>query len=212
MSGAYIFVSSGSQEAYTDLRGNSYDESSYRRYALLHIEDIEVAKDVAEYMNENHGLSADTCDDWREFEAISEADLSKKDSLKTRPLHDPGSAEKRPEDEKELIGIAQKAQKHIEVWRIPAEMIKAQTQSGSVILLGDNECPIVKGTKKEKLSGSSYKLIKELIEAGEDGLTKDTIERASSAARRTLKRLREDKDWQEVIEMAEKTGRGYRIT
>ncbi|MCK4788839.1 MAG: hypothetical protein KAV87_34170 [Desulfobacteraceae bacterium] len=114
MSGAYVFVSGGSQDAYTDLYGASYDQSNYYRYALLYIENLEVAKQVAKYLDQNHGLSADVCDDWREFEAIRETELSDDDFLKTIPLRDPKLVEKRSNNEDALLELAQEVQKHIQ--------------------------------------------------------------------------------------------------
>ena len=53
-----------------------------------------------------------------------------------------------------------------------------------------------------------------LIDAGENGLTKDTLDSESKHgdARKIMKRLADgDRDWKSVLLFPVKTGRGYRI-
>jgi hypothetical protein len=58
---------------------------------------------------------------------------------------------------------------------------------------------------------TAWRLIKALLHAGPDGLDKDAIEAVASNARTILRTLRQDPDWAQVIEMAERRGGRYRI-
>lgn len=88
----------------------------------------------------------------------------------------------------------------------------ARSPSGKVILYGPGYPPRVSGHLMKKLSNRRYDLIAALVEAGEDGLTKDCMESVVPSARRMLKKLRhDDKHWRSAIQMAEETGQGYRI-
>jgi len=90
----------------------------------------------------------------------------------------------------------------------------AKTKSGSVLLFGNVDSPIVQGTEKAKLTKPQYNVIQALIEAGEEGLTKDELDRKSGHgdSRKILKRLADsDADWKSVIPFPGKPGRGYRI-
>ena len=90
--------------------------------------------------------------------------------------------------------------------------VDVRTASGSVVLRGPHSRPMVNGHEKKVLTQTRYDLVKKIILTGEDGMTKDEMERHYSGARRILKSVREqDKDWADVIKMAGKTGGGYRI-
>jgi hypothetical protein len=83
-----------------------------------------------------------------------------------------------------------------------------------VELRGRTESPIVLGKEKEKLTDAQYDVVKALLDAGADGLTKDELVEKSrhEDARGVLRRLKQkDDDWDQVIHFAEKTGGGYRI-
>ncbi len=84
-----------------------------------------------------------------------------------------------------------------------------------VVILGEpGDEPIVNGNRKPKLTNAQYDVVKALLAAGKDGLSKDSLARKSGHgdAHRVLKRLAEsDSDWAMVIQMAGKTGGRYRI-
>jgi hypothetical protein len=81
----------------------------------------------------------------------------------------------------------------------------------SVILGKPSEGPIVGGVHKDRLSDSGRKLVEALIAAGEAGLRKDELFRIVGDPLGILRRLRKDRDWYVVIQMAETPGRRYRI-
>lgn len=81
-------------------------------------------------------------------------------------------------------------------------------------LNGQGEPVIVRGVEKPPLTTAQYNVIAVLIDAGENGLTKDQLAHKSGHgdAVRVLKRLSEkDADWMAVVRMAGKTGGRYRI-
>lgn len=88
-------------------------------------------------------------------------------------------------------------------------------QSEKVTLFGPDEQPEVNGKLKRKLTAPRYDAVQALIQAGENGLTKDELDRKSghSEARKLLKALANtDADWADVIIFPEKAGNGgYRI-
>lgn len=88
----------------------------------------------------------------------------------------------------------------------------ARSPSGNVVLYGRGYPPRVSGRLVKKLSNRRFDLIALLLEAGEEGLTKDAMESKVPSARRMLKDLRRKHDhWRSVIQMAGRTGQGYRI-
>lgn len=89
--------------------------------------------------------------------------------------------------------------------------IDEQTETGSVVLCGPQNVPVVNGKRKRQLSASAYSLVAKLIRAGAEGLTKDEMESRHSGARRTLNRLLKDADWALAIKMPGRSGRRYRI-
>jgi hypothetical protein len=87
-------------------------------------------------------------------------------------------------------------------------------QSKYVQLFGQSKEPVVKGQKKERLTQKQYNTIQALIEAGDNGLTKDELDQNSGhiESRKALTDLgKKDPDWKEVIVMAERTGNRYHI-
>jgi len=102
----------------------------------------------------------------------------------------PGDGEKRPEQ--------------------PAAMDEPR-----VVLRGRDEGPLVLGKEKPPLTGREYNGIKALLGAGKHGLIKDKLDEKSghSEARKVLQPFRDsDPDWEAVIHMPGKAGRGgYRI-
>ncbi len=85
-------------------------------------------------------------------------------------------------------------------------------QSSRVFLYGFKDKPVVNGKKKPVLKSAQYKLVKDLIEAGQEGHTKSQLERISSDYWHTLRALKEsDDDWDQVIHFPGKGGRGYWI-
>ncbi len=69
----------------------------------------------------------------------------------------------------------------------------------------------VMGREKPPLTHAQRAVIKALIEAGEDGLSKDELEAVRPSARRILTHLRRDSDWAQVIVMAGGTNGRYHI-
>ena len=85
-------------------------------------------------------------------------------------------------------------------------------QSRRVILYDFKDKPVVNGTEKPVLKPTQYKLVRELIEAGGEGLTKSRLEAISSDYWNALDSLKgSDPDWDRVIHFPGKGGRGYWI-
>jgi hypothetical protein len=90
----------------------------------------------------------------------------------------------------------------------------AKTESGSVLLFGRKDNPVVKGNEKPTLTNAQYDVVLALLQTGDKGLTKDDLDHESrhGDARKILRRLSEaDSDWQSVISFPGTTGKGYRI-
>jgi len=86
--------------------------------------------------------------------------------------------------------------------------------SGVLKLFGPGEQPEVNGKKKTTLTKARYDGIKALVEAGEDGLTKDELVKRSKHgdAVNSLKNLaKKDRDWKRVLQFAGGTGKRHRI-
>lgn len=83
------------------------------------------------------------------------------------------------------------------------------------IVLGRfGDVPIVRGKPKQRLTWAQYHVVKALLEAGNDGLTKNQLDSKTKRtdARKILKRLHDsDPDWAAVIHMPGIPGRHYRI-
>lgn len=83
-----------------------------------------------------------------------------------------------------------------------------------VILSAPGDAVLVRGKTKSRLSRARYDVVRACVEAGEDGITKDQLERRSEHgdAVNILKRLeRSDPDWKKVIQLAGRPGGRYRI-
>lgn len=90
----------------------------------------------------------------------------------------------------------------------------AKSASGAIVLYNLKDCPFVLGKRKSPLSTPRYAVVKALIEAGEQGLTKDGLVKASGkgGAVNIMKGLAgSDKDWEAVLLLPGKTGGRYRI-
>ncbi len=84
----------------------------------------------------------------------------------------------------------------------------------AVVLKGPGDHVEVLGKIKPPLTFAQYAVVIALLEAGEDGLTKDGLDARSghSDARKILKRLHDsDLDWAAVIQMPGRSGCRYRI-
>ncbi len=77
----------------------------------------------------------------------------------------------------------------------------------SVVLGRLGEPVIVRGKVKPRLTRQGYKVVKALLAAGERGLSKEELEGLCPTGRRILRTLREDEDWDAVIQMAGRPGR-----
>jgi hypothetical protein len=87
------------------------------------------------------------------------------------------------------------------------------TDGRPVILGAFGKPAIVNGILKDVVFYGPYTVIRALLDAGDVGLSKDELEAVNSAARRILKQLKKDADWNSVIDMPGPRGRGkrYRI-
>jgi hypothetical protein len=86
--------------------------------------------------------------------------------------------------------------------------------SPNVVLGGFGDQPIVCGKVKSRLTWAQYRVVKALLDAGDDGLTKDELDAKSghSEARKILKRLHDsDRDWAAVVHLPGRPGLRYRI-
>jgi len=84
-----------------------------------------------------------------------------------------------------------------------------------VILGKPGEKTIVRGKRKDRLTLPRHNVIKALLAAGDDGLSKDSLatESGHGDAVGILKRLaKSDPDWKTVIKLAGKPGGRYRIS
>jgi hypothetical protein len=80
------------------------------------------------------------------------------------------------------------------------------------LVLGEAGDPcVVLGNKKPPLTDGQRAVVVALLEAGEEGLTKDAIEAVRASARRMLEDLRRDPDWKAVILMPGQTNGRYRV-
>jgi hypothetical protein len=82
-----------------------------------------------------------------------------------------------------------------------------------VVLRGREDSPIILGKEKRKLTAPQHMVVTVLLEARDEGLTKDELVEKSQHedARGILKRLARDPDWNKVIHFAGITGGRYRI-
>jgi hypothetical protein len=86
--------------------------------------------------------------------------------------------------------------------------------SPNVVLRGFGDPPIVRGKVKPRLTWAQYHVVNALLEAGDEGLTKDRLDAVSghSEARKILQRLHDsDPDWAAVIQMPGRPGLRYRL-
>ncbi len=96
----------------------------------------------------------------------------------------------------------------------PPNRIVRTYSNNRVVLHGPADPPIVNGKEKDPLTTAQYCAVKALLDAGDNGLTKDMLDKKSGHGdtRKILKRLAEkDPDWKNVIHFAETTGKRYRI-
>lgn len=81
-----------------------------------------------------------------------------------------------------------------------------------VLLMNPSLKPRVLGQPKERLTAAQYQVVKALLDAGENGLSKAELEHICGDAVNVLKRLsKSDPDWNSVIRLAGKKGYRYRI-
>jgi hypothetical protein len=95
----------------------------------------------------------------------------------------------------------------------PAGPAADDAKRSRVDLRGREEGPMVLGKTKEKLTTPQYKVVKALLAAGDEGLTKNELigKSGHGDAVNVLKRLSHKDDWQSVIHLAGITGGRYRI-
>jgi hypothetical protein len=89
-----------------------------------------------------------------------------------------------------------------------------ETNSPRVVLNGPGKPPVVLSNPKTPLTKTRYDVVKAILDAGSEGLTKDDLVKKSghTDAVNTLKALaRSDSDWCEVIHLPGRPGRRYRV-
>ncbi len=87
-----------------------------------------------------------------------------------------------------------------------------ENSTASRVVLGiPGKSSWVNGKEKKPLTDSQHAIIYRLFEAGSAGLTKDEIESIRPGARKTLRNLKKDEDWNTVISMPGRTDGRYRI-
>jgi len=87
-----------------------------------------------------------------------------------------------------------------------------EVEGSQVVVLGEKGMPCkVLNVDKPKLTAAQYEVVEALLDAGEEGLTKDALETVRPSARRILNELKKDPEWDEVILMAGQTNGRYRI-
>jgi len=85
-------------------------------------------------------------------------------------------------------------------------------ESKQVKLFAQKDPPLIDGRPKSPLTKARYDVVRLLIDAGSEGLTKDGLASKHGGAVNTLKALaRSDLDWQSVIKLPGKAGIRYRI-
>ena len=97
---------------------------------------------------------------------------------------------------------------------LPGPAVEPHFASAQVKLYGPAAEPTVKGTTKPRLTKAQYDVVCALIQGGEDGLTKDTLDKKSEHgdSRKIMKRLSDsDPDWKSVLLFPGTPGKRYRI-
>ena len=92
--------------------------------------------------------------------------------------------------------------------------VKPVAASKQVQLYGPGEKPKVNGKYKKTLTAKRYNTVQALIQAGENGLTKDELDKKSghTEARKALADMaKKHADWGAAIIMPQETGKRYRI-
>lgn len=100
------------------------------------------------------------------------------------------------------------------VYRDAAAKLEAPVPTPAVVLGPSHKTPpLVWGKKKPALSTpEQYKVIKMLVDAGDDGCTMEEVEGTVPSARRIVRNLREDADWATAFFSPGKKGTGgYRV-
>jgi hypothetical protein len=96
--------------------------------------------------------------------------------------------------------------------RDAASCSPANTEAPLVELRGKGQPCRVLGKEKRALSDAQYDVVEALLQSGDEGLKKDSLERVRTGARAALKRLADsDSDWQAVICFPARPGLGYRL-
>ncbi len=109
-------------------------------------------------------------------------------------------------------GAISAAASHEEGDQVGNKLGADQTTEPSVWLLGRGEPCHVLGQEKPPLTDAQYDVVKALLEAGEKGLSKDSLTLVRRDARGILLRLKKkDDDWDTVILMPGQSHGGYRL-
>jgi len=89
---------------------------------------------------------------------------------------------------------------------------ETEPPSRPVVRLGrPGEPCYVLDKQKEPLTEGQHAVISALLDAGDNGMKKDSLERVRASARRMLTDLRKDPDWAKVILMPRQTNGRYRL-
>lgn len=92
-----------------------------------------------------------------------------------------------------------------------ADLPSRPVDSPAVQIGRPGEPCIVLGKQKKPLTDGQYAVISALLQAGEDGLTKDGVEAVRPGARQILRRLKQDEEWDKVVLMPGQTNGRYRV-
>lgn len=96
----------------------------------------------------------------------------------------------------------------------PLATVAINADEPQVVLSELDLSALVMGKPKGKLTKPQFDVVKALLSAGKDGLTKDELDRRSKHgdSRKIMQRLaNSDADWQQVLLLPGKTGMRYRI-
>jgi hypothetical protein len=106
----------------------------------------------------------------------------------------------------------------VQVWKVlslRATPVAVQSLPKPVVLHGQGKRPEVLGVEVDPLNASDYRIIQALLDAGDEGLSKDKIDAKANVTNgpTNLRRLRmqAERTWGLVIKMAGEKGKKYRV-
>jgi len=135
------------------------------------------------------------------------------------PTPTPPKGERKPPEAPAVCSVAAAASppgnRNAATATLPENLAPTLLAAGPLVILGEpGDEPIVNGVIKPRLTFPRFHVIKALLEAGKNGLSKDELADRSGHgdAHRILKRLAgSDLDWRSVIQLAGEPGGRYRL-